>query len=110
VAAIVYVSDGAPVPLWPLMLGWLGLLAVLSFLMVSTWRYQSFKDVQLLRPRSWLTFVLGGSLIYLLWTYTAPVLLAITSIYVASGIAVRLGGIVRRRLRRQGPEPEHQLG
>jgi len=110
VAAIVYASDGTPIQFWPLMLAWLGLLAVLSFLMVSTWRYQSFKDVQLLRPRSWLTFVLRGSIIYLLWTYTPQVLLAITTVYVASGIAVRIGGIVRRRLRRSAPEPERQLG
>lgn len=110
VAAIVYASDGTPLQFWPLMLAWLGLIAVLSFLMVSTWRYQSFKDVQLLRPRSWLTFVLGGSIIYLLWTYTPQVLLAITTVYVASGIAVRIGGIVRRRLRRSAPEPERQLG
>jgi CDP-diacylglycerol--serine O-phosphatidyltransferase len=110
VAAVVYVSDGAPILSWPLMAGWLALLAVLAFLMVSTWRYQSFKDVQLLRPRSWLTFVLWGSMIFLLWTYTPPVLLSITGLYVGSGIAVRLGGIVRRRFRHTTPEPEHQLG
>jgi CDP-diacylglycerol--serine O-phosphatidyltransferase len=110
VAAIVLASDGTPILVWPLMVAWLGLLALLSFLMVSTWRYQSFKDMQLLRPRSWLTFVLGGSLVYLLWSYTRPVLLAIMTVYVASGIAVRIGGIVRRRLRHSPPEPERQLG
>ena len=110
VAAVVYVTDGTPIQWWPLMAAWLVLLAALSFLMVSTWRYQSFKDVQLLRPRSWLTFVLWGSMIFLLWTYTAPVLLGLTTAYVGSGIAVRLGGIVRRRFRHPAPEPEHQLG
>ena len=110
VAAIVYAAEGTPIQFWPLMLAWLVLLALLSFLMVSTWRYHSFKDVQLLRPRSWLTFVLGGSMIYLLGTYTRPVLLAITTVYVASGIAVRLGGVLRRRMRRSPPEPERELG
>jgi len=110
VAAIVYVCGGTPIQVWPLMAAWLVLLAALSFLMVSTWRYQSFKDVQLLRPRSWLTFVLWGSMIFLLSTYTPPVLLGITTAYVGSGIAVRLGGIVRRRFRHSAPEPEHQLG
>ncbi|HXN47961.1 MAG TPA: CDP-diacylglycerol--serine O-phosphatidyltransferase [Bryobacteraceae bacterium] len=110
VAAIVYVSDGTPIQWWPLMAGWLVLLAALSFLMVSTWRYQSFKDVQLLHPRSWLTIVLWGSMIFLLWTYTPQVLLGVTTAYVGSGIVVRLGGIVRRRFRRSTPEPEHQLG
>ncbi len=110
VAAIVYICDGEPVQSWPLSLAWLVLLALLSFLMVSTWRYQSFKDIQLLRPRSWLTFVLWGSMIYLLWTYTQQVLLAITTAYVASGIAVRIGGIIRRRFRHTPPQPEQQVG
>jgi CDP-diacylglycerol--serine O-phosphatidyltransferase len=78
--------------------------------MVSTWRYRSFKDMQLLRPRPWLIFVLCGSMIYLLWMYTEEVLLAMTVAYVGSGIAVRIGGIVRRRLRHAPPEPEHQVG
>jgi CDP-diacylglycerol--serine O-phosphatidyltransferase len=110
VASIVFFADGVPLQSPPLVLGWLGLLGLLSFLMVSTWRYQSFKDIQLLRPRPWLIFVLCGSLIYLLWTYTAPVLLAMTVAYVGSGIAVRIGGIVRRRFHRSPPQPEHQVG
>lgn len=110
IAVIIYALDGAPIQSWLASLAWLALLALLSFLMVSTWRYQSFKDVQLLRPRSPLTVVLWGSLIYMLWHYTQPVLLAITAAYVGSGIVVRMGGIVRRRLRHARPEPEHQIG
>lgn len=110
VAAIVYASDGTPLQYWPLAAGWIALLALLSFLMVSTWRYQSFKDIQLLRPRSPLTIVVLGAFIYLVWTYTEPVLLAISTAYVASGIIVRIGGILRRRFRRTPPAPEHQLG
>jgi CDP-diacylglycerol--serine O-phosphatidyltransferase len=106
VAAIVYAVNGAPVQNWIVCLLWLALLALLSFLMVSTWRYQSFKDVQLLRPRSPLTVITFGSLIYLLWTYTSPMLLAIATAYVSSGIVVRIGGIVRRRLRQGAPQPE----
>ena len=106
VAAIVYAVNGAPVQNWIVCLVWLALLALLSFLMVSTWRYQSFKDVQLLRPRSPLTVIACGSLIYLLWTYTSPMLLAIATAYVSSGIMVRIGGIVRRRLRQGSPQPE----
>jgi CDP-diacylglycerol--serine O-phosphatidyltransferase len=110
VAAVVYVADGQPVQWWPLAAAWLGLLALLSFLMVSTWRYRSFKDIQLLRPRSWLTAVLAGILIYAIWAATEPALLAISSLYVASGVVVRIGGAVRRRFRHDHPEPEHQVG
>jgi CDP-diacylglycerol---serine O-phosphatidyltransferase len=110
VVSVVYAVNGAPIQNWMVSLSWLALLALLSFLMVSTWRYQSFKDMQLLRPRSPLTVVLWGSLIYLLWTYTDPVLLALATAYVVSGIAVRIGGILRRRLHHAPPEPERQLG
>jgi CDP-diacylglycerol--serine O-phosphatidyltransferase len=110
IAAVVYAMGGAPVDAWPMTATWLALLGALSFLMVSTWRYQSFKDMQLLRPRSPLTLVLFGSLIYMLWTYTDPVLLAIATAYVASGVIVRLGGALRRRLRHAPRTPEHQLG
>jgi CDP-diacylglycerol--serine O-phosphatidyltransferase len=109
-AGVVFAADGSPLLDWPLTLAWLGLLSLLSFLMVSTWRYQSFKDVQLLRPRSPLTIILWGVLIYLVWNYPQPTLLVMTMTYVASGIIIRLGGIVRRRLRHPPPQPEHQIG
>src|ERR1700674_813725 len=99
VAAVVYASDSVPLESWYLSVLWLALLALLSFLMVSTWRYPSFKELNLTRPRSPLTLILFGALIYLIWNYSQPVLLAISSLYVATGIAIRAGGIIRRRFR-----------
>jgi CDP-diacylglycerol--serine O-phosphatidyltransferase len=110
VAAIVFAFHGIPVLDWRWSAVWLALLTLLSFLMVSTWRYQSFKDIQLLRPRSPLLVVLLGTLIYLIWIYPQPVLLALSITYVASGMIVRAGGIVRRRVYKSPPEPEHQVG
>jgi CDP-diacylglycerol--serine O-phosphatidyltransferase len=110
VGAVVYAAEGEPVVYWPLSLAWLGLLALLSFLMVSTWRYRSFKDLQLLRPRSPLIVILLGASIYLIWNYTAAALLAMSLTYVGSGILVRFGGILRRHLRHGHPHPEHQVG
>lgn len=110
IASVVYVSDGVPLLDWPFTLGWLGLLALLSFLMVSTWRYPSFKDIQLLRPRSPLTVISWGALIYLVWHYPQPMLLAMAGAYVAGGILIRMGGVLRRWVRRAPPEPEHQVG
>ena len=81
-------------------LAWLGLLALLSFLMMSTWRYPSFKDLHLTRPLSPVTFVLMGILIYLIWNYSQQALLAMAGVYVMSGIAIRAGGIARRAFRR----------
>jgi CDP-diacylglycerol--serine O-phosphatidyltransferase len=78
--------------------------------MVSTWRYPSFKDLNLARPRSPLTLVLIGSLIYLIKLFSQPVLLGMAACYVGSGIAIRLGGLLRRRVRPHPPQPEHQVG
>jgi phosphatidylserine synthase len=79
--------------------------------MVSTWRYYSFKDINLLRPRSPLIVIVLAGFIYLIWNYSQVVLLALSTAYVASGILTRIGGIVRRRFRHSTPpQPEHQVG
>ena len=109
VAAIVYAMDGEPLQSWTHSLLWLGLLALLSFLMVSTWRYPSFKEINLAGPRSPLSVVLFGAFIYLIWTFPQMFLLGISSIYVGSGIMIRIGGAIRRRTR-PTPAPEHQVG
>jgi CDP-diacylglycerol--serine O-phosphatidyltransferase len=99
VASVVYAFGGSPLRWWILSAVWLMVIGLLSFLMVSTWRYRSFKDLNLTRPRSWLTFVVLGSLIYLIWNFSQPVLLLLAIVYVGSGIVIRAGGVVRRRLR-----------
>ena len=109
VAAIVFAMDGEPLQSWTHSLLWLGLLALLSFLMVSTWRYPSFKEINLAGPRSPLSVVLFGAFIYLIWTFPQMFLLGISSIYVGSGIMIRIGGAIRRRTR-PTPAPEHQVG
>ena len=106
IAATVYVTSSEPLKWWAFSAAFLGLLALLSFLMVSTWRYRSFKDLSLLRPRSFRSVVLLGSLIYLVWNYSRPVLLTMAVTYVGSGIVIRLGGMFRRQLHHPSAEPE----
>jgi CDP-diacylglycerol---serine O-phosphatidyltransferase len=114
VAAVVYASGGTPLRWWGYSAAWLGLLGMLGLLMVSTWRYPSFKDLNLLQPRSFISVVIVGSAIYLIWSFTQATLLAMTSAYVLTGIVTRVGGVVRRRLRRTPPPPaprvEHLAG
>ena len=113
VCAVVYASDAAPLAWWPLSVAWLALLLLLAFLMVSTWRYYSFKGVSLTRPYTPLLIIALGALIYAIWNYSQAVLLAMAASYVASGIVIRIGGIVRRRLRHAPTHPhapEHQVG
>lgn len=108
VAAVVYAFGTTPLRWWVYSVGWLGLLFLLSFLMISTWRYPSFKEIDLMKPRNPLSFVLLASIIYAIWNFSQPVLLALAATYVGSGIVIRIGGAVRRRVRasaarRQGP-------
>jgi CDP-diacylglycerol--serine O-phosphatidyltransferase len=115
VSAIIYASGSEPIRYWITSALWLALLGLLSFLMVSTWRYPSFKDLSLTQPRSPLTIILMGVLIFMVWNFSQPVLLVLAVSYVGIGIAIRIGGIVRRRLRPQTQpqpphEPEHQVG
>ena len=109
VAAVVYAADSEPIQWWFVSMLWLVLLGLLSFLMVSTWRYPSFKQISFSGPRSPLTVILVGALIYLIWNFSQPVLLALASAYVVSGIVIRAGGIIKRRFRHT-PHPEHQIG
>jgi CDP-diacylglycerol--serine O-phosphatidyltransferase len=109
VAAVVYAADSKPLSWWPYSVAWLALLTMLSLLMVSTWRYRSFKDFNLLQPRSFRSVVRFGLFIYLIWHYSQPVLLAMAVTYVASGIVVRIAGVIKRRLRPAAPpHPQHQ--
>lgn len=112
VAALVYAADAVPLWWWPLSAAWILLLFILSFLMISTWRYYSFKGISLLRPRSYLMIVATGAAIYLIWNYSQVVLLLMAAAYVTSGIVTRVGGVVRRRVHRHGPQHpmEHPIG
>jgi len=79
----------------------------LSFLMVSTWRYRSFKDLNLLRPRSPFSIILVGVIIYVFWNYSRTALLILGASYVGSGIVVRIGGLLKRRMNGVPPvQPE----
>jgi len=110
VAAAVYATGSQPLVWWGFSVAWLSLLALLSFLMVSTWRYRSFKDLSLVKPRSPRSVVVIGSLIFLIWNYSRPVLLVIALFYVGSGIVIRIGGLLRRRFRSHHPEPGRETG
>jgi len=96
VAAVVYFFDSAPIASWQLSVAWIATLALLGFLMISTWRYYSFKDINLRSPRSSLIVVTLGLLIVLVWNYSQTVLLLIAMAYVLSGIVIRVLGILRR--------------
>ena len=112
VAAVVFAANSEPVTWWPYSVLWLALLLLLGFLMVSTWRYYSFKGISLSKPYTPLILIALGAFIYGMWNYSQLILLAMSTAYVGSGIAIRIGGAIRRRLRHVHPPsaPEHQVG
>jgi CDP-diacylglycerol--serine O-phosphatidyltransferase len=106
-AAVVHACAGYPLQnWWPAGVLWLGLISLLAFLMVSTWRYTSFKDISFLQIPSKIMVVVFATLIYLIWNFSQPVLLAMASGFVASGIITRVGGVLRSIFRRGPKEPE----
>jgi CDP-diacylglycerol--serine O-phosphatidyltransferase len=110
VAAVVFFDYGEPLHNVYLSAIWLALLAFVGLLMVSTWRYPSFKQINIGKPRSPLVVLIFGLFIYLIWNWAQIVLLILAVTYVGSGIFIRVGGIVRRRLRKTPPKASQALG
>jgi len=109
-AAVVYAANSYPLRHWAAAVAWMALIGLLSFLMVSTWRYRSFKDFNLLSPRSFRSVITLGAMIFLIFNFSQQVLLAMGIAYTGSGIVVRIGGLLQRKPHPTSPAPEHQIG
>ena len=109
VSAVVWACDSEPLLWWPLSVAWLALLALLGFLMVSTWRYYSFKGISFSKAYSPLIIILVAGFMYGVVNYAQLLLLALATAYVASGIVIRIGGILRRRLKPAHRAPEIKI-
>jgi CDP-diacylglycerol--serine O-phosphatidyltransferase len=84
---------------WPLM----GLTLFLSFLMVSTVRFRSFKDLKLnARTVAFVLFAVASSAVVSLQTKPAFVLVWLLSVYVVIGLVESVINLPKRR--RDGPE------
>ena len=111
VAAVVF-FDPTPVHWFPFSVAWLLLVAIAGLLMVSTWRYPSFKQVSVAKPRTPLIVLFVGGVAFLIWEWPQPFLLAAATTYMLSGIVLRIGGFLRRyrKVRAAASYPEHQVG
>jgi CDP-diacylglycerol---serine O-phosphatidyltransferase len=79
------------------MAGFLGLTFILSYLMISTIRYRSFKDLDLKRRRpAWILPVIAVVFAVIAFRPTLS-LLALTLVFAASGPAARFAGLFRRK-------------
>lgn len=105
IASTVHLNSGHPINFWWLALVWTALLVVVAFLMVSTWRFYSFKDLRLRSRHPFQLVVLLGGLIYLVVLFSGPVLFAIAITYMLSGVMSRLSFVFRRRPSQPAPPP-----
>ncbi|MBV8207445.1 MAG: phosphatidylcholine/phosphatidylserine synthase [Acidobacteria bacterium] len=96
IAATVHFSKGEPILAWQLALIWCALLVADAYLMVSTWRFYSFKDIDLRnRHPFWAIIPLAG-LIWLIWDFGQYVLFVLALAYMFSGVFLRLLWLLRR--------------
>ena len=96
VAAIIHIYGGYPRAEWLWVPFWLLLLLAIGLLMVSTWRYYSFKELDLRRKRKFVVVLVVGMIFAGIWFYSQPVLMAIASTYVLSGVYLKLSQALRR--------------
>jgi CDP-diacylglycerol--serine O-phosphatidyltransferase len=100
IAAVIHFFHGSPIDDWRMSLLWVGLLIGTGFLMVSSWRFWSGKEVGTDGKKTYRVFVIiaiVGTLIYLFSDY---MLMVIALGYLVSGVIARLAyswGRGRRR-------------
>ena len=84
-----------PINDWVWSPAWLAIVGILAFLMVSRVRYPSFKALDLRRRRPFVAIILIGLVVYAIWAFSEPVLLAIAMVYALSGPVARLVSKIR---------------
>ena len=106
IAAVVHFVSGVPLGSWYTAMTWLAMVAAVGYLMVSTWRFYSFKDIDFGSRRPFRLIILFAALIAAIWFFSKPVLFAVALLYTFSGVFWRLQWIFRRR--RQPPPPVYK--
>ncbi len=97
IAAIVHYSAGVPVISWWTAMSWLMMVVVVGYLMVSTWRFYSFKDIDFRSRRPFRLIVVIAVVVALIALFSRPALFVIAILYMASGVLWRLQWIFRRK-------------
>jgi CDP-diacylglycerol--serine O-phosphatidyltransferase len=114
-AASVHLCYGIPNVYWYIAVPWLILVGLCAYLMVSTWRFWSAKEINLSRSHPFRLILWLALVTYVLVRFSNVTLFALALVYMFSGIWARAAyGWQRRRRWRQKsaldpgapPEPE----
>jgi CDP-diacylglycerol--serine O-phosphatidyltransferase len=100
-AASVHFFNAYPVEEWWVAVPWLILVGLTAFLMVSTWRFWSAKEINFSRRHPFQLLVLLAVIAYIVLRYSNVVMFPLALAYMFSGIWARAAyGWSRRRRRR----------
>ena len=105
IASTVHLLEGRPIQSWWMAGFWLVLLVAAAFLMVSTWRFYSFKDLNLRNRHPFQLMILICAFLIVLWSFSGPLLFVLSISYMLSGVMTRLASLFRRR----PVEPAHTV-
>ena len=110
-ASTVHLCYGIPIEdwWWWMTIPWLLLVGLSGFLMVSTWRFWSAKEINLSKAHPYPLLALIAIVLYILVRFSHGALFTLAIIYMFSGIWARAayGWSRRRRIR---PEPDAVAG
>jgi CDP-diacylglycerol---serine O-phosphatidyltransferase len=109
-AATVHFFYGIPVQSWWIAIPWLILVGLAGFLMVSTWRFWSGKEINFSRSHPFQVLLLIAIIAYISLRFSNVILFAVALVYMFSGIWARAAYSWSRRRRRRPvgtplPEP-----
>ena len=104
-ASTVHFFYGIPISDWWrwIAIPWLILVGLCGFLMVSTWRFWSGKEINFSRSHPFQLLFVLGPVFYVVFRYSNVAFFAIGLIYMFSGIWARAAYSWSRRRRRRGP-------
>ena len=106
IAAVVHFRSGVPLDSWYTAISWLAMVAAVGYLMVSTWRFYSFKDIDFGSRHPFRLIILLAGLFAGVWYFSKQVLFGVALLYTFSGVFWRLQWIFRRRS--QPPPPTYK--
>ena len=98
-AATVHFCGGYPVYEWWVALIWIGIVGVSGFLMVSTWRFWSGKEISFSRRHSFRTLFFVSIALFIIIKFSQAVLFIWALVYMFSGIWARAAYSWSRRRR-----------
>jgi CDP-diacylglycerol---serine O-phosphatidyltransferase len=105
VAAVVHLTGGDPPVWWANAVVWLVVIVIASYLMVSTWRFYSLKEVNFGSRQPSRLIVIFAVLFGAIWFFSRWVLFVLALFYMFQGVFWRLQWVFRRK--RNPPPPTY---